>query len=160
MTVKRRVLLVDDDQDILDQLSLTLGGEGFEVVTAQGREAGEERLLQGQPDLPWVLLLWGLLVLLVGVPLLWGRPAKSLFNFFWASSFFVCASSIACFFDFKSSSFLMPSANASFCALSFSAASASFFLISWYFAFFARASTSSLLTALPASRITCDWAEI
>ena len=57
MTVKRRVLLVDDDQDILDQLSLTLGGEGFEVVTAQGREAGEERLLQGQPDLAIVDLM-------------------------------------------------------------------------------------------------------
>ena len=57
MTGKTRVLLVDDDQDILDQLSLTLGGEGFEVVTAQGRQAGEERLLQGQPDLAIVDLM-------------------------------------------------------------------------------------------------------
>ncbi len=57
MTAKQRLLLVDDDQDILDQLSLALSGEGFEVVTAQGRQEGEEMLLRGQPDLAIVDLM-------------------------------------------------------------------------------------------------------
>jgi DNA-binding response OmpR family regulator len=57
MTEKKRLLLVDDDQDILDQLSLALGAEGFEVVTAQGRQEGEEALLLGQPDLAIIDLM-------------------------------------------------------------------------------------------------------
>jgi len=51
MTPKKKLLLVDDDQDILDQLSLALGAEGYEVVTAQGRQEAEEVLMLGQPDL-------------------------------------------------------------------------------------------------------------
>ncbi len=57
MTAKRRVLLVDDDQDILEQLSLALRSEGYDVVMAQGRQEGEEVLLQGQPDLAIVDLM-------------------------------------------------------------------------------------------------------
>ena len=51
MTAKQKLLLVDDDQDILDQLSLALGAEGYEVVTAQGRQEAEEILMLGAPDL-------------------------------------------------------------------------------------------------------------
>ena len=57
MTAKKKLLLVDDDQDILDQLSLALGGEGYEVVTAQGRQEAEESLMLGQPDLAIVDLM-------------------------------------------------------------------------------------------------------
>ncbi len=57
MTEKKKLLLVDDDQDILDQLSLTLTGEGYEVVTAQGRQEAEESLMLGQPDLAIVDLM-------------------------------------------------------------------------------------------------------
>ncbi len=51
MTAKPRVLLVDDDQDILDQLSLQLSAEGYEVVTAQSRQEAEEILMLGAPAL-------------------------------------------------------------------------------------------------------------
>ena len=57
MTAKRRVLLVDDDPDILEQLSLALTGEGYEVVTAQGRQEGEEALMLGRPDLAVIDLM-------------------------------------------------------------------------------------------------------
>jgi DNA-binding response OmpR family regulator len=57
MTVKNKLLLVDDDQDILEQLSLALGSEGYEVVTAQGRQEGEEALMLGRPDLAIIDLM-------------------------------------------------------------------------------------------------------
>ena len=57
MTVKKQLLLVDDDQDILDQLGLALRAEGYEVVTAQGRQEGEEILMLRQPDLAIVDLM-------------------------------------------------------------------------------------------------------
>jgi DNA-binding response OmpR family regulator len=57
MTAKKQLLLVDDDQDILDQLSLALRAEGYEVVTAQGRQEGEELLLLRQPDLAIIDLM-------------------------------------------------------------------------------------------------------
>jgi two-component system, OmpR family, response regulator len=57
MTAKKQVLLVDDDQDILDQLSLALRAEGYEVVTAQGRQEGEELLMLRQPDLAVIDLM-------------------------------------------------------------------------------------------------------
>ena len=57
MTAKKQLLLVDDDQDILDQLSLALRAEGYEVVTAQGRQEGEETLMLRQPDLAIIDLM-------------------------------------------------------------------------------------------------------
>jgi CheY-like chemotaxis protein len=57
MPTKQKLLLVDDDQDILEQLSLALGAEGYEVVTAQGRQEAEEVLLSGRPDLAIVDLM-------------------------------------------------------------------------------------------------------
>jgi DNA-binding response OmpR family regulator len=57
MTTKRRLLLVDDDQDVLEQLSLGLCAEGYEVVTAQGRQEAEEILMLGQPDLAIIDLM-------------------------------------------------------------------------------------------------------
>jgi CheY-like chemotaxis protein len=57
MMVRKKLLLVDDDMDILEQLSLALGGEGYEVVTAQGRKEGEEILMLGRPDLAIIDLM-------------------------------------------------------------------------------------------------------
>jgi len=57
MTAKKKLLLVDDDQDILEQLSLALRAEGYEVATAQGRQEAEEVLMLGQLDLAIVDLM-------------------------------------------------------------------------------------------------------
>jgi len=57
MTAKKKLLLVDDDLDILEQLSLALGAEGYEVVTARGRKEGEEILMLGRPDLAIIDLM-------------------------------------------------------------------------------------------------------
>jgi len=51
MEFRKRVLLVDDDVDILDQLNLLFTADGFEVRTAGSRAEGEEVLLGFQPDL-------------------------------------------------------------------------------------------------------------
>lgn len=47
----KRVLLVDDDDDILTQLGLLFRADGFAVTTAGSRAEGEEALLSGRPDL-------------------------------------------------------------------------------------------------------------
>ena len=47
----KRVLLVDDDVDILEQLSLIFKADGFEVKTAGSRAEGEDALLGFHPDL-------------------------------------------------------------------------------------------------------------
>ena len=57
MTAKKTLLLVDDDQDILEQLSLALGAEGYQVVTAQGQQEAEEALMRCHPDLAIVDLM-------------------------------------------------------------------------------------------------------
>lgn len=51
MTPQKRILVIDDDADILEQVSVILTKEGYEVQCAQGQEAGEEMLLTGKPDL-------------------------------------------------------------------------------------------------------------
>lgn len=45
------ILVVDDNPDILDQVSLILGQAGFHVVTAGGCEEGKSLLLSSRPDL-------------------------------------------------------------------------------------------------------------
>jgi CheY-like chemotaxis protein len=47
----KRILVVDDDIDCLEQVSMMLEREGFEVVQAQGRAEGEEALMRVRPDL-------------------------------------------------------------------------------------------------------------
>jgi CheY-like chemotaxis protein len=51
MTDQKKVLVVDDDPDVLDQVSMVLRGRGYEVVPATSRAEGEEMLLRMQPDL-------------------------------------------------------------------------------------------------------------
>lgn len=51
MSAKKTVLIVDDDPDIIEQLTLTLDAEGYEVVAAEGEEQAKEALLATRPDL-------------------------------------------------------------------------------------------------------------
>ena len=51
MDAKKRILVVDDDPDCLEQVRLVVSAMGHEVVTASSRAEGEELLLTGQPDL-------------------------------------------------------------------------------------------------------------
>jgi DNA-binding response OmpR family regulator len=47
----KRVLVVDDEQDVLDMLRLVLGKKGFEVVTAASGMDGLARAQSAPPDL-------------------------------------------------------------------------------------------------------------
>jgi len=57
MTNNKNILVVDDDQDMLEQVSLTMKAEGYNVATARGQEDAEETLLQFVPDLAIVDLM-------------------------------------------------------------------------------------------------------
>jgi CheY-like chemotaxis protein len=57
MSAKKIVLLVDDDEDALEQLSLVLGADGYDVRTAAGQQEAEELLLSVRPDLAIVDLM-------------------------------------------------------------------------------------------------------
>jgi CheY-like chemotaxis protein len=47
----KKILIVDDDTDLLEQARLIVSRDGHEVHTAQGREEAEECLLSLAPDL-------------------------------------------------------------------------------------------------------------
>jgi DNA-binding response OmpR family regulator len=51
MSVKKKILVVDDDPDILEQLTVTLAAAGYDVVPAEGRGEAEEAMLKTRPDL-------------------------------------------------------------------------------------------------------------
>ena len=51
MESKTKVLLVDDDEDILEQLSQIFQADGFQVKTAGSRAEAEDALLGFHPDL-------------------------------------------------------------------------------------------------------------
>ena len=57
MTTKKNVLVVDDDLDILEQISLTMKTEGYNVATAKSQEEAEETLLQFVPDMAIIDLM-------------------------------------------------------------------------------------------------------
>ena len=46
-----RILIVDDDPDVVEAISLFLRKEGHELATAFDREAGMERVAKFKPDL-------------------------------------------------------------------------------------------------------------
>ncbi len=52
--MKKKILVVDDEDDILNFLELVLGEKGFEVVTASG---GQEALTKAQLEQPDLMLL-------------------------------------------------------------------------------------------------------
>ncbi len=51
MCARQKILVVDDDPDILEQMTATLSAEGYEVIFAEGRAAAEEAILKTKPDL-------------------------------------------------------------------------------------------------------------
>lgn len=51
------MLIVDDDPDQIEQLSLLLGSEGYRVTAAYGREEAEQVLMTFCPDLAIVDLI-------------------------------------------------------------------------------------------------------
>ncbi|MEI6210532.1 MAG: response regulator [bacterium] len=51
MSDAKRILIVDDDTDHLEQVSLILRNAGYEVCVAQSRQEGEEQMLAKAPDL-------------------------------------------------------------------------------------------------------------
>ncbi len=52
MTVqKKRILIVDDDIDLLIQMKMQIEGFGFSVITAESQKEGEEILANEKPDL-------------------------------------------------------------------------------------------------------------
>jgi CheY-like chemotaxis protein len=51
MQEQKKILVVDDDIDMLEQVALILKAEGYQVIQAQGQKEGEEALLTAIPDL-------------------------------------------------------------------------------------------------------------
>jgi CheY-like chemotaxis protein len=51
METKVKIFIVDDDEDVLDQLTMILESDGYEVHSATSQAAGEEMLLSIRPQL-------------------------------------------------------------------------------------------------------------
>ena len=49
--MKNKILVVDDDIDILEQMAAMLTAANYEVIAAEGRAAAEEAILKTKPDL-------------------------------------------------------------------------------------------------------------
>ena len=49
--MKKKILVVDDDLDLLEQMTAVLTGAGYEVTASEGRAAAEETILKIKPDL-------------------------------------------------------------------------------------------------------------
>jgi len=49
--VKKKILVVDDDPDLLEQITAILAAAGYDVTAAEGKAAAEEALLTTKPDL-------------------------------------------------------------------------------------------------------------
>ena len=50
MSKKVNVLVVDDDPDVVEQLSITLKAEGYNVMACSGQQEAEDMLLRRRPD--------------------------------------------------------------------------------------------------------------
>lgn len=46
-----RILIIDDDPDITEAMSVVLGNKGYDVVVAHDSDQGRERLKEVRPDL-------------------------------------------------------------------------------------------------------------
>ena len=57
MSHSKTILVVDDDVDLLEQVSSAMSARGFDVVTAGGQQEAENKLLSIQPDLAIVDLM-------------------------------------------------------------------------------------------------------
>lgn len=49
--MKKKILAVDDDFDLLEQMTAVLTAAGYEVTAAEGRAAAEDAILRIKPDL-------------------------------------------------------------------------------------------------------------
>jgi DNA-binding response OmpR family regulator len=47
----KKILIIDDDIDLVEAMRLTLEGEGFEVIDAQDGAKGLEKISEEKPDL-------------------------------------------------------------------------------------------------------------
>lgn len=57
MSDTQRILVVDDDPDVTEQIGALLGAEGYEIVAVGGADEAEEALLDARPDLAIVDLM-------------------------------------------------------------------------------------------------------
>lgn len=57
MTMPKKILVIDDDIDLLDHITLILKTDGYEVVQAQGQEEGEAAIRSTTPDLAIIDLM-------------------------------------------------------------------------------------------------------
>jgi DNA-binding response OmpR family regulator len=57
MNAPKKILIVDDDPDLLDQLELELKKDQYEVVQAGGQVEAEDKLLKLKPDLAVIDLM-------------------------------------------------------------------------------------------------------
>jgi CheY-like chemotaxis protein len=57
MSEPKKILVVDDDIDLLEQVSMILRADGYEVFPAQGQEEAEEKLATFIPDLAVIDLM-------------------------------------------------------------------------------------------------------
>jgi len=51
MTAKKRILIIDDDQDLLAAIQIILESQGYTVETATGGKDGFKKCMQWKPDL-------------------------------------------------------------------------------------------------------------
>ena len=47
----KKILIIDDDIDLVEAMRLTLESAGFEVIDAQDGKKGIEKIASGSPDL-------------------------------------------------------------------------------------------------------------
>ena len=57
MSANKTILIVDDDPDIIEQLSLIIKSEGYDLATAWSQEEAERLLMEVKPDLAIVDLM-------------------------------------------------------------------------------------------------------
>jgi two-component system, OmpR family, alkaline phosphatase synthesis response regulator PhoP len=51
MSTTKKILIADDEPDILEILSFNLKGEGYEVITAKNGDEAIEKAKASKPDL-------------------------------------------------------------------------------------------------------------
>jgi len=49
--MQKKILIIDDDIDLVEAMRLTLENEGFEVIDAQDGQKGLEKIHQEKPDI-------------------------------------------------------------------------------------------------------------
>ncbi len=57
--MKKKVLIIDDDIDLVEAMRMTLEEAGLEVLDAQSGKKGEERALREHPDLILLDIMMG-----------------------------------------------------------------------------------------------------